>query len=1467
MWTDGQTGSPAAGKAAPPFRRHAGSERIAQLATFLLLAGLLISPPVDATFATGGSGRFTGSIDWFEWGPDGASIPSPAGTTQANTRTIAGLDLVTTCSIDNVLGDLEAYRSGNGSGDAFDDLYHTGGADGANTMVAGLRNSVGGATVSFDLSCSATLDGAPIALNGLVFADAEASTASAGDYVEATAPPGTTWRILDRYRGTGCSTSTIATLTGDTLRLAPNGDECFTVNGTEGPVAVGFMEGATSATVALKGGGVSAVAVGVVIDTDFGDAPASYGEAGALLQPVWTNGVVTGTTDVFAMSSLAFQLAPATRLGTVVDSERDVQTSADATGDNSTGSGDEDSIASPITITTTAGAVYTRTFSCTGPGFVKGWIDWIPNGVFDTAEGSDTVECTGFSVNLSWTVPAGTLGTTTFMRLRMAPTATEVALPTGMSIGGEVEDHQTLVAGHTISGFVEEDTTGDGLADGPLAGVTIELVDSGSTVLATTTTQADGSYTIGGVLSGTYTVREVDPAGYLSVDDADGGTDNVIAVTVSTSDVNGRDFLDEPIAPSLSLTKSIVSTSPNPLEAAGGTITYGFSVTNTGNVTLTGVTVTDPLATVSGGPVTLAPGATDSSTFTAGYLVTQADVDAGYVDNRATASGTDPFATVVTDVSDAGDEGVETPDGSGSTDGDPTNDPTTYAIAAGPELRLVKSVVGVVDDGDGETPGVGDLVNYGFSVTNTGNVTLTGVTVTDPLATVSGGPVTLAPGASDTSTFTGSATLTQADVDAGGVENVATASGLDPGSTAVVDTSDAGTDPSGSVVAAPAVTETASPLGVNPNNSGDPTDDPTTLVIPPDPELTLVKTVGSGPVNNGDGSYSMSYTFKVQNTGTVTLTGLQIDDPIGVATFTGDTTYSVVSSTVLTGDCTVSPAPFDGNTATGLLDGADVHDPGEVCILSVDLLVNPGADPGPHGNTATAMATPPSGPTVTDISDAGNEAMETSDADGLTDGDPTNDPTLVFFDESPSLGTAKSVTSVTNNQDGTYDVGYELLVENVGDIVLTDVQIDDDLSVTFGAPVSVRSVAVVAGTCTAAGDYDGVSATGLLAGTDILAVGDTCRVALQVTVTPGSSLGPHRNTAIALGTSPASTVVSDLSADGWETDPDGDGDPSDDSDPTPVSFTENPELGVSKRLIGGPSNADDVAVYRLTYQISVTNTGNVPVNGLRATDNLAANFGSAPFAVGGIELTEGTCALSGRYNGTTHLELLGTGVSLAVGDRCVVTIDVSLTPGDGAQTISNIAVASGTSPAGAPVADRSTDGDDNDADGDGTPTNDSVPTTFETVDALDDLSSGNAAGQPVTVDPVVNDPSAGELDPGTVQLRNEDGEWVTGLTVPGEGTWTVDPATGHVTFTPVGFTVDPTPVTYRIGALAGTGERYTTARIVVTYLAAETPTTLAFTGGSLTLLFTVGLTLLLVGAGLLPAHLNRNVGRTREQLI
>ena len=69
--------------------------------------------------------------------------------------------------------------------------------------------------------------------------------------------------------------------------------------------------------------------------------------------------------------------------------------------------------------------------------------------------------------------------------------------------------------------------------------------------------------------------------------------------------------------------------------------TYTFTVKNIGNVTLYNVIVTDPKVTVSGGPLaSLAVEAQPTSaTFTASYILTQADIDAGKVDNTATDLG------------------------------------------------------------------------------------------------------------------------------------------------------------------------------------------------------------------------------------------------------------------------------------------------------------------------------------------------------------------------------------------------------------------------------------------------------------------------------------------------------------------------------------------------------------------------------------------------------------------------------------------------------------------------------------------------------------------------------------------------------------------------------------------------------------------------------------------------------------
>ena len=143
-------------------------------------------------------------------------------------------------------------------------------------------------------------------------------------------------------------------------------------------------------------------------------------------------------------------------------------------------------------------------------------------------------------------------------------------------------------------------------------------------------------------------------------------------------------------------------------DAAGDVLNYTVAVTNTGNVTLTGVTVVDPLTGQNISGVTLAPGATQ--TFNTSYTLTQADLDGagnaggdGDIDNTATA------------------------------DSNETGRSRQRGGAAGlhPGARDRQDGAWVDGDGDGFAD-VGDPLNYTVAVTNTGNVTLTGVTVADP---------------------------------------------------------------------------------------------------------------------------------------------------------------------------------------------------------------------------------------------------------------------------------------------------------------------------------------------------------------------------------------------------------------------------------------------------------------------------------------------------------------------------------------------------------------------------------------------------------------------------------------------------------------------------------------------------------------------------------------------------------------
>jgi uncharacterized repeat protein (TIGR01451 family) len=230
---------------------------------------------------------------------------------------------------------------------------------------------------------------------------------------------------------------------------------------------------------------------------------------------------------------------------------------------------------------------------------------------------------------------------------------------------------------------------------------------------------------------------------------------------------------------------------------AGATIAYSFVVTNTGNVTVTGLTIND--AQLSAAAVcpttTLAPAAT--TTCTGSHTITQAEVDAGTVVNTATATGTLP--------------------GGGTTVSPP--DSTTTPIARNPAIVATKTATLTTDGGIVGLADPDDVITYAVSVLNTGNVTLNSLVVTDRFeggapTTLTCTPTTLAPGATATcASYTH--TVTVAEVVAGGtLDNVVTATATSSTSSQTVSSTSTAVVNVNGTPAAIRIIKTASPRDI-----------------------------------------------------------------------------------------------------------------------------------------------------------------------------------------------------------------------------------------------------------------------------------------------------------------------------------------------------------------------------------------------------------------------------------------------------------------------------------------------------------------------------------------------------------------------------------------------------------------------------------------------------------------------------
>jgi len=191
--------------------------------------------------------------------------------------------------------------------------------------------------------------------------------------------------------------------------------------------------------------------------------------------------------------------------------------------------------------------------------------------------------------------------------------------------------------------------------------------------------------------------------------------------------------------PVLAIDKSSTTTQ---ITAAGQVVPYTYLVSNNGNVALTGVTVADDkVASVSCPATTLAVGA--SMTCTGSHTVTQAEMNAGgNLTNIATADS----------------------DQTG-----PVTDTVSIPISQTRSLSITKQA------SPASYSAVGQVINYTITATNTGNVTLSNVTVSDPkvsgLSCTPANGSSLAPQAS--MTCTASHTIVQADLDAGHYANTA----------------------------------------------------------------------------------------------------------------------------------------------------------------------------------------------------------------------------------------------------------------------------------------------------------------------------------------------------------------------------------------------------------------------------------------------------------------------------------------------------------------------------------------------------------------------------------------------------------------------------------------------------------------------------------------------------------------------
>lgn len=393
-------------------------------------------------------------------------------------------------------------------------------------------------------------------------------------------------------------------------------------------------------------------------------------------------------------------------------------------------------------------------------------------------------------------------------------------------------------------------------------------------------------------------------------------------------DDDSVDFTLPTEVPSISIIKSTntvdADVAPGPFIAVGGAVTWTYRVENTGSTALGDVVVTDDKDVAVTCPATsLAVGASMTCTAT-GTAVAGAYANIGSVVGTPLDETGEPLV------------GVDAV----------TDDNPSHYFGSQPSISIAKSVNGADADSTATAAVVqiGDTMSFTYLVTNTGNVPLTAVAVSDDQGVIVTCPLSEL-GAGQSMTCTGSAV---ADT-AGPYTNVGSVAGTGPSTIA--------TD--GGIVTGQTVTD----------------DNPANAFVA-DPRITLVKSVNGADANtpdqgpNVDFGSTMNFTYLVTNAGNVVITSIVVTDDQGVSVSCPRAVLAVGESMTCTGSSAALTAGPYRNIGTVKGCWAKLSSDGsETCgPLSATDPAHANVNAAPPTPTTTTPTTTPVTPTTTPTS-------------------------------------------------------------------------------------------------------------------------------------------------------------------------------------------------------------------------------------------------------------------------------------------------------------------------------------------------------------------------------------------------------------------------------------------------------------------------------------------------------------------